>query len=209
MTSGADITSTGLGADAASITLDGTGGDGTTNNHGTLIQSAGTLVTSVDGDISILGQGGNGSGATNVGIYQLNGAVVSSTGVGAGAATITFDGTGGDGTSSNYGVFLTGAGALVTSVDGDISITGQGDSDGTSSGDHGIYMQTGAVVSSTGTSADAAAITLHGTGGDGTSSNYGVYLNGAGLLLPPWTGRSALPASAATVPPAPITASSS
>ena len=179
MTSGAGIASTGIGADAAAITLDGTGGDGTSGNHGTLIQSAGTLITSVDGDILVLGQGGDGSTTNNFGVYQLTGAVISSTGVGAGAATITLDGTGGDGTSGNHGVFLSGAGALVTSVDGDISITGQGNTDGSSSGNHGIVQQTGAVVSSTGAGVDAAAITLHGTGGDGTSSNYGVNLNGA------------------------------
>ena len=50
------------------------------------------MITSVDGDISILGQGGDGTLNVNYGIYQQTGAVVSSTGIGAGAATITIDG---------------------------------------------------------------------------------------------------------------------
>ena len=46
--------------------------------------------------------------------------------------------------------------SLVTSVDGDIQITGQGDAD------TGVNVFLGAVVSSTGTGAEAATITING-----------------------------------------------
>ncbi|MCA9053660.1 MAG: hypothetical protein KDA75_07470, partial [Planctomycetaceae bacterium] len=50
---------------------------------------------------------------------------------------------------------------LVTSIDGDIGITGQGG--GTGTGDHGVVIADQAVVRSTGTTADAATIRIEGT----------------------------------------------
>jgi len=178
----ADITSTGTGASAATVTLVGTGGNGTATNYGVILQHTGTLLSSVDGDISITGQGGHGSGNGNHGIYLLNGPDIVSTGAGADAAAITLDGTGGNGTSGNIGVRLELAGTLVTSADGDISVTGQG-GHGSSSDNYGIYMVTDADITSTGTGGNAATITLNGTGGNGTSSNYGIRLTNSGTLV--------------------------
>ena len=101
---GVHITGTTLDTNAGNITITGTGGNGVNANYGVFLTGAGTRVTSVDGAIGITGIGGDGSSSTNYGVYQLGGAVISSTGTGAGAATITIDGTGGAGTTGNEGV---------------------------------------------------------------------------------------------------------
>ena len=43
-------------------------------------------IASVDGDIDVTGQGGNGSGSSNRGVYLNAGTVIESTGTGANAA---------------------------------------------------------------------------------------------------------------------------
>ena len=78
-------------------------------------------MTSATGDIAITGVGGDGSDAFNVGIMLYPGGQVISTG----SAKVSLDGTGGAGTLANYGVDLESS-AKVSSVDGDISVLGQG-----------------------------------------------------------------------------------
>ena len=179
---GANISSTGVGSNAAMLTFDGTGGIGTSSNYGTHFAGAGIKVTSIDGDIDITGTGGDGSSTSNIGIYATSGVEISSTGTTADAATITFDGTGGTGTGTGYGTYLNGAGTKVSSVIGDIYIQGLA---GSSSGryERGLLVNTGAQIISSGTGANAATITLIGTGGDGSSDNYGTYINGAGTKV--------------------------
>ena len=178
---GTTVQSTATGADAAAITLDGTGGTGTHNNHGVRIESSGTQVTSVDGDILITGRGGDGSSSTNLGVWVRYAAVISSTGAGADAATVTLDGTGGNSTFNNFGVRIENFGTQVTSVEGDILITGRGD--GSGGGNHGVWVLSAAVVSSTGTGTDAATITLDGTGGNSTFNNFGVRIENSGTQV--------------------------
>jgi RHS repeat-associated protein len=173
---GAVVESTAVGATAGAITIDGTGGAGTSYNRGVFITGSTTRVTAVDGDIQITGQGGDGSSGWNDGVRIALAAGVSSTGTDANAAKITIDGTGGAGTSSNRGVGITSSGTLVTSVGGDIQITGQG-GDGSESFNEGVEITYSAVVSSTGMDANAAKIAIHGTGGAGTNYNQGVYIS--------------------------------
>ncbi len=175
LSNGAVVESTGTGADAATVTLHGTGGAGTSGNYGVRLNGTNTAVRSEAGNLSITGVGGDGSSDNNYGIYLLSGAVVESTGTGADAATVTLHGTGGTGTFNNSGVRLAGTNTAVRSEAGNLSITGVG-GDGTGVGNFGILLTSGSVVESTGTGADAATVTLHGTGGSGTNSNYGVYL---------------------------------
>jgi hypothetical protein len=176
--SGTSVSSTASGATAGTITISGTGGDGTFANFGVFLDGSTTDVTSVDGDVSISGTGGNGSGSSNHGVLLDTIETISSTGTGAAAATITISGTGGDGTFANFGVFLLGSTTDVTSVDGDVSISGTG-GNGSSNNNFGVYLLAIETISSTGTGAAAATITISGTGGDGTSDNYGVYLLGS------------------------------
>ncbi|WP_197998444.1 tandem-95 repeat protein, partial [Gimesia aquarii] len=175
--SGSLISSTGTGINAATITLNGTAGVSSNWGHGVKIDNSTTKVTSVDGNILIIGQGSNNLGVSeNIGV-ALNEGEVSSTGTGADAATITINGTGGAGTSNSYGTFLS-FGALVTSIAGDIALTGQG-GDGTGASNMGVFVDSGSLISSTGTGTNAARITLDGSGGTSTNWGYGVYINGS------------------------------
>ena len=169
------VESTGTGANAATIVLDGTGGVGTSSNTGVLISANPGLtatVTSVDGSISVTGQGGGtGTGGSNFGIAVLGDALVESTGTGPNAASIVLDGTGGAGTNSNIGVFLADGNAI-SSVDGDIAVTGQGG--GTGNSNDGIRFIRGTTISSL-----TGDITLDGTGAGNLS--YGIFIGGGGI----------------------------
>jgi len=172
---GGAVQSLGTGPDGANIFLDGIGGNAVGSNAGVRILGEGSSVTSLDGDVTITGFGA-GSGDFNYGIELANGARIESTGVGADAATITLTGQGADANASNRGVQVSGAATRVRSIDGDITITGAG---GDGAGNFNIgFIQFAGTVESLGTGAEAAAITLTGTGGAGGSSNYGVQLLG-------------------------------
>jgi filamentous hemagglutinin family protein len=156
------------------ISLQGLGGSGTSSNYGIYITSAGSAINSVNGNIDLLGTGGNGSSSSNAGIVLDTNGAISSTG----NATLTLRGIGGstNTTNSNFGVYLNGGNTSgsttipkITSSTGAISITGQG-GNGTSTANYGIYLKNGGQIASTG----SAPITLSGTGGNGTNTNYGV-----------------------------------
>jgi len=110
------VSSTGLGPNAAQIEINGTGG-GVSSSEGLMITGVGTAVASIDGDIQIIGD----SGGDDDGVEIHNGALVSSTGTGLDAATITVTGSGGIG-STDYGLELADMGTLITSVAGDITL---------------------------------------------------------------------------------------
>ena len=139
---------------------------------GVRLSGSGSELSVVSGNLSVTGNGGTPSGASNRGVFIFNTAQVSSTGTG----SITFNGTGGAGTSDNQGVLITGS-ADVTSLNGNIDITGIGGA-GSSTGNNGIEIQASSTVTSTGT----ATITFDGTGGNSTSSS-GVLITGAGALV--------------------------
>ncbi|MBN2520813.1 MAG: filamentous hemagglutinin N-terminal domain-containing protein [Bacteroidales bacterium] len=168
-----EISSTGTGSEAATITIIGIGGAGTDNNRGVYLNTS--TITSAYGAISITGTG-NGSGISNYGVYHYDSSEISSTGDGASAATITIQGTGGNGTNTNRGVYVSLS--TITSKDGAISITGTGRGSGTDN--RGIY-NSGGTISSTGTSATAASLAITGTGSDGTSGNSGVYCSSSSI----------------------------
>ncbi|MFZ5806882.1 MAG: filamentous hemagglutinin N-terminal domain-containing protein [Verrucomicrobiota bacterium] len=208
----ATVTSTGTDANAASITIEGTGSNVNNNNYGVYFNGASTQVTAIDGAISItgLGQGttdGNygvdidagadvisvngdiaitgkstGVGSGNRGVYVLSTSTVQSTGTGADAAKITIIGTGGNGTSNNFGVDITGT-AQITSIDGDILLKGTGGS-GSAGGNSGVQVYSNATITSTGTTVgEAATITIEGTGGTGTATQRGVNLEGGTTVI--------------------------
>ncbi|MBD2199968.1 MULTISPECIES: CHAT domain-containing protein [Calothrix] len=163
------VRSTGSG----NITIIGNGGKGTNEVLGVEIQGN---VTSVDGNISVKGTAGNGSGSGQIGIRLNDAAAVKSQGSG----NITLEGIGGTGNisgngNSSWGIQIGGtAGATITSVDGDITLKGQG-GDGSN---EGIVLGTGSVegngslIESTG----KGNITLEGTGGNGTVGSSGIQL---------------------------------
>ena len=176
------IISSAIGLSAGTILLDGEGGAGTTSNVGVFLQGTSNRVSSVDGDIDIRGQGGNGTQGSNIGVNAFFIRDITSTGTGADAANITITGTGGAGTAGNSGVILRGSSTDVTSVDGDITIVGQGGV-GTSSTNFGVFVDQIDTIASTGAGMDAATITIEGTGGAGSASNYGLLIQGANTTI--------------------------
>ncbi len=167
------VRSTGTGASAADVTLVGTGGTGFQDNAGVFI--SGSTVTVVDGDLQITGTNGTGAGGRNGGVGIFGSAVVSSTGSGASAGTITILGTGGGGLVSNVGVQVTGQ---VSSVDGAVSITGVVTGATPTTGQNGIQFGSGGQLNTTGT----ASVLLSGTAGNATS--FGIALaNPSSLTL--------------------------
>ena len=157
------VTSTGTGADAGTIAISGTGsGVQSTVAFGVFFGpglNIGGGITSVDGDINVTG---TSSLATAAGVgVRFEDSYVTSTGTGPNAAKITITG---ESTSpvptQAQGVSLNGPQVLnnVSSVDGDISITG------TSAVSQGVIVWSSQVISS-GTGADAANISLVGSGG--------------------------------------------
>ncbi|MBD2200699.1 MULTISPECIES: CHAT domain-containing protein [Calothrix] len=123
-----------------------------TVNYGISLNS--TIIDAGSGNINLTGIGGT-TASSNAGII-LQGSELRTTGAG----TITLKGTGGD---SGGGISMS-LGSKVSSVDGDISITGVGN--GTGEGNDGITLIRNAVVESTG----RGNITLDGTGSkDGTA----------------------------------------
>ncbi len=180
---GADIASTGTGANAARINMDGQGGNGTREDYGLYISGGGTTVTSVDGDMTYTGVSGMTTGDSNRGIILNSGASVSSTGVGTNAANITFNATSQNGgRSNNYGMQLGASNAAIDTVDGDIVINTIG-GDATRDNNYGLYMYSGGKIRSTGVGPDAGTITINATGGDGRRNNHGFYMRDNGTLI--------------------------
>jgi filamentous hemagglutinin family protein len=166
---GGRITST----STATLGLTGLGGNGTNTNYGVFLDgnnATNTFITSTTGNITISSTG-QGSGTDNYGVYLLNGGKISSTG----SALLNITGTGSTtGTNNNYGAFLSGANSLLTSLNGDVTLTALGKGSGTSN--YGLYLYDGGQISSTGN----ALLNIIGTGSNGTTNNHGVYLNGNG-----------------------------
>ena len=180
---GAAIRSTGTVATAASITIMGTAGAGVRDNDAVQISGSGSLVISKAGNIEITGTGGASTGDSNDGVILLDGGQVISTGTGANVATITINGTGGDGTDGNNGIVIEGTDALVRSVEGTISLTGAGGT-GSDGFHRGIFLTNGGHIESTGTGANAADITLDGTGGVGNGDgSRGIQMQTAATMI--------------------------
>jgi hypothetical protein len=176
LVSGAIVESTGTGPDAATIHITGTGGPGSALNYGVRLESMQTRVSSVDGAITVSGQGGAGSAGLNHGIRIASGARIESLGTSAIAATIGLTGVAGDGTGLSSGVIIEMDDARIDSIAGDVGIDGTG-SFGTGNFNRGVVIQDGR-VESTGTGMEAANITISGTGGTGIHSILGVAIAG-------------------------------
>ncbi len=153
------------------VAITGLGGNGGSLNIGVDVNGTGSRVTSTGagGNISITGTGGTGTGDSNVGVaIRSGGATVNSTGTG----TITIAGTRGSGAANNESIYIDGN---VTSVTGNIQVTGNAGGTVTAGNNTGITLA-GGVISSTG----AATVTLTGTGGAGTINNHGIRIVSSG-----------------------------
>ncbi len=175
---GALVESTGTGVGAGNITINGTGGAGAGSEIGVLIADPNTRMRSVDGDISITGFGGTGSGSFKLGVGIFGGAVIETTGTGAGAGNLVINATGGSGIDNNSGILIGDAATRLGTVDGGISITGNATA-GTGFIQVGVNVFSGAVIETTGTGADAGNLVIFGNGAAGTGLAIGVQVAGA------------------------------
>lgn len=158
---------------SGSITVNATGADGSLGSNGLYI-SGGSIVGN-GGAMNITALSSNVAGSNAFGIY-LNGATAAISNAGTGTLTISSTSRGTGNSSADYGMFV-GAGAIVSTVDGNLSITGQGGGAGTGVNNFGLYI-TGA--NSTVKTTGLGNISITGTGGNAAGSggsNYGIYSN--------------------------------
>jgi filamentous hemagglutinin family protein len=175
MSGDSTIHSTGGAGNAATITIEGLGGQEGSGNIGVLMAGSSTGIHSAYGNISITGTGGgDGSGADNHGVYLENvSETIESTGTGLNAAQIKITGFGGDGSQNNDGIFIDG-GVFISSVDGQIKLKGTGGT-GAAGGNQGVYATSDFSISGS----DQADVVIEGIGGSGADYNEGVKLSGS------------------------------
>ncbi len=148
---------------------------GDDGNNGVSVTSQG-IVTSIDGDISLIGTGGSNGLALstlNHGVAVFDRGRITSTGTGNDAGQIYHHWKWWKWDDFNIGIGIYDANSLVSSVDGDISLNGIGGSNGQigSTNNHGVLLFSGATVSSFGIGSDAARVSIEGTGGSGDGTN--------------------------------------
>ncbi|MCT7965325.1 CHAT domain-containing protein [Laspinema sp. D1] len=141
------------------IAIEGRGGTGTFGNLGIFVDST-TLFGK--GDITLTGNGGNGTEQQNAGV-GLSNSIVSTGG------TVTIEGRGGTGTNESIGIGVNNTTTIFGS--GNIILTGSG-GDGTGHNNQGVRLLGGSMVQSTG-----GAIAITGKGGNGTEGNHGVLID--------------------------------
>jgi filamentous hemagglutinin family protein len=177
-----------LTTSSGDIDVWGEAGSGNDANYGIYIRNMGSLISTTDGKISIIGEGGSNGLAgsnSNIGVYLGNEAIINSVGTGVNAGTIIINGTGGSGEDDNHGVYIRDANTAINTADGAISITGMGGSNGLagSNVNIGVYLGNEAIINSAGTEVNAGTITINGTGGAGEDNNYGVYFRDANTAI--------------------------
>jgi filamentous hemagglutinin family protein len=186
-TSGGDGTS-------GTVTLSGTGGSfAGTGNGGVVLIGGTSLVSSLDGNITITATGGTG-GAGNSGLYLGGGTIRTA---GTGAIGVTATAANGD---SSRGIAVTGSGtgasgAIETTGTGNINLTGTGGATGIANSGVFLYA-TGAdygVIRATG----AGNVTVTGTGGAANQINqFGVIVEAAGSIISTTSGALAVTGTA-------------
>jgi hypothetical protein len=158
---GGAITVSGAVSAAGNILLDGdTGNFLTQNTRGVHVNAAVSTTNASNGNITIHGRGGSGSGYSgNHGILVSN--LIEAGGTG-NIQLIGFGGLSSDGISgSSHGVNIDGSNAWVKSNGGNIIITGNGGGAGSGSYSQGVTILTSSKVSA----ANSGTIAITGTGG--------------------------------------------
>ena len=189
------VTSSGTGTNAATITLNGSGGGSVGEFSGDGIYVTNSTVKAVDGALSITGTGGVGTGNGAYGTDIDTGGIVETTGKG----TITLTGTGGgsNGGNNNYGINIVGTVESTSNVStaGSITLIGYGgDTGGSSYNNYGVSLSSGTITSldgailidgNTGTTTGQTITTT--TGG----SNWGFYYDSGSTISSTGTGVNA------------------
>ena len=165
-----------LAASGGNIAIKGQGSastpGGTFQAMGVNVTGTSSVSTTGAGNITITGQGGNGSD-TNAGV----GIHASSTVTGSTTGTVTLTGTGGNGGNYDFGVWLSDTGSKATSIGGSVIVNGTGGGSGGSGQHDGVMVQNYANLGATGTGTVTITGTAAGTGtGAGGGNSNGVEL---------------------------------
>ncbi len=166
--SGNEISAGGMGG----VTVEGTGGMSVRNaNYGVFLASSGDRISSAGGPVVISGFGGGvGASSDNIGVYARFGNSTPAFSA-SGTGSLSIFGKGGSTTGNgNVGVSLSSASAVT--VDGPLSIIGEGGGIGASGENNGVYIAGGTSVRANG----LGNITVTATGGaTGGNNNEGLY----------------------------------
>jgi len=194
-TSAADLTTSGNGSirltTARNIIL--SAGASMTTENGNLILEANQQASATAGDfigiqisqavvqstglgvVSVKGKGGD-TGDAQYGVLVATSGIIR----GGAAGTLVVEGRGGGSTDSHsHGVYVFGSDAIITSVGAAVQVTGQGGGAGaTTQQNFGVAVSTSSEI----TAGGLGTVTVQGTGGQGTFSNYGVYVTDDALI---------------------------
>ncbi|MDQ3075968.1 MAG: hypothetical protein M3Q34_02475 [bacterium] len=180
---GANSTIKSTGA-SGNISVTGTGGNGSGSggfNPGVYCGVANCIQATSTGTVTVIGTGSDSSGGFNFGIY-VTGSVTGSGG------SMTITGTGGHNSGIyNNGIVVEGSGIGITnSGNGTINMTGTARGTGDGSGNIGLKVSNGAVISTAN-----GDLTITGTGGGAGSgtNNFGMEIKEASTVKTTGTGN--------------------
>lgn len=171
---GVEIVSGGsLTTSSGNIDITGEGGDSNQVSYGVHLNNSSTVSTG-SGFITIEGHGGNADIGYTAGVI-MNGATVESTGTGV-VGGIEINGFGGNGDDNNRGIHIYGS-STISTVDGNISISGTGGGNGNGYENHGITIRNSSTnISSTGTGTIEIV-------GNTTQAGYGIDIRNYGTVV--------------------------
>ena len=165
-----------LGTGTIVVSGSGTGNGNSGNDNGVELD-AGTVISSVNGNLSVVGIAcGAGTGGTNHGVW-MDGTIET-----AGSGNVSVSGLGGSsGGVNNIGVVVTGSGSAISTLgSGTVTILGTGAGNTNSGGDFGVEVAAAGVISAANGSLSVTGL----GGGAGTgANNYGVYTTGTGSTI--------------------------
>lgn len=165
------------GGTSNSAIVEGQGGASSGNgNYGIWILQSGSKITTNGAYLSVKGQGGGtGASTQNLGLFVDANAEISTPGVG----NLMIDGTGGTTTGGgNVGVFLIGA--SISTVNGNMTILGQGGGSGASAGNVGISVGNNGTITVSG----SGSLDMNGKGGlTNGNNNHGISISGSGAQI--------------------------
>ena len=133
-----------------------------------------SAITTANGNINIVGQGGGVAGSTDNNGVRMDAVVMAG-----GSGHVNIEGYGGTTTGvNNYGFVMEGGLAEVTTNAGNITVFGQGF--GSGGLELGVYMGGGAQIIAGG----MGTTNVEGIGGNNASAtNFGVYMQTSGTLI--------------------------
>lgn len=171
------IRSTATGDGAAPVILSGTGGEGTSYNHGVMMYGVTSAILVEHGDLLVHGISGVGTDEFNAGINFYEFDRIQSNGVAGGVGQILLDGISKSSSTESTGVILSGAGSQVIAANHDLKMSGRaGQKTNGDMAGNGVHLHTDLVIQANGSVESPTHIIFDGHGTSGV-----VVANGVGV----------------------------